>query len=1094
MESENNLLNLIKHHLVLEYRERGEEAMCVSEFLPLCGALLYPFRDVKIIDAKLTLQIIKSIKSVLKKSKGLEQYSLDALRQYFKQKWLPKLSFKEQKGFLKGISLIENITDDGRIMIKDNDNVHNLYLNEISIPDISNNYGSEQLGEAGETTAVAAAEPSSDAVIEVVETVSEPAQELNINSRKQESEPLAKEQAMECVTKPADNREEQKDADSDLNKPFCNLYKKLLAKRENKEPDYAWQWLLTAQEYDVIKECVKKNPIPTASKMQPCTANLLALYIGEFYKREYDGSTSFSSSVSTDLMKKICELKGITPYKKNNKVHLFTLCVSGGLPVHYLSSKLDKNNTLINCLAKLFGDDERDALEGEALLDSLNTGLRESYHQKHAIYQYIQSIRDQQKVWDSTDYKNPDFKDFVSKIKEANNRVEERKKFKLYYSMWMQQDNSKIHEFALYPHIRFNPEENGERHFALSNQKLSSWGIQNPPAQFSLDICGKSLSFAWCCNGDYISANKVDQMDMSPLNLSMKPEELSVSNYIIKYSADGAITKPLESSQLVNAPFEKGYMQFYSDDDPLMALWSTFKGAQAYKWSGIMYDKSKYTISSKGHKHIDINNQIGWVSFQYCVTLHNIQKNKSCVLYNSKGRIYAKPCKESLHPQIVNNALIYPDCLVEGMVKCFVNKEELRAYVVKESVEFKVFRTSDDTLVTTTKIAYKDAGKDGNWQSYPSGKKLGQGLYKFQISCASYTTEFLCYVIPDNATIVVKNELDENGQYKIIFDNFQTGTVSSNDGIHIAKDQKGFYIRPTNPKEYFEFRIGTKEVFICLTTYPPMPQLYMHCQGKEISEAILIFSEDIDVQLIVENQCEAYKLSEKEEIYKYLFNALTSPAASKRVTPSKTQSGATIRFYTQNITNNVQNVNLRLLNLETNQLQNVKDLSDAKSMVKSWHHDGLLFQSLSNGIYPTVYYAPMFIPQNGQCAADSVKKTERDKRLTDYAKNKTYASEYAYKQFEIACEHRLYFAVFDSLLSICWDATKQKFKDPTPKYLERFLLGYIRYAQKQRIAPSVSGLIRLAKEFKFEWKSLKQKIKKSNNQALLDVFDTLTNI
>ena len=62
---------------------------------------------------------------------------------------------------------------------------------------------------------------------------------------------------------------------------------------------------------------------------------------------------------------------------------------------------------------------------------------------------------------------------------------------------------TKIISGELKPQLRFNPEEDGERHFAISRQRLLKWGYVNPPSQFSLRIGDEILNFTICCNGDY---------------------------------------------------------------------------------------------------------------------------------------------------------------------------------------------------------------------------------------------------------------------------------------------------------------------------------------------------------------------------------------------------------------------------------------------------------------------------------------------------------------------------------------------------------------------------------------------------------------
>lgn len=144
--TESQLLNLAKHHLILEFRVQGISAMCITEYLPLCAALLYPYRDAEIIPNENQIHgsiapIIQSIIKFVRKKNGLDNYTLNALRSFFKCEWLPQLDLQEQKRLLNNISLISSIEDNGYFSIKGNDNVYDFYLSKAPIPDIRNNYG-----------------------------------------------------------------------------------------------------------------------------------------------------------------------------------------------------------------------------------------------------------------------------------------------------------------------------------------------------------------------------------------------------------------------------------------------------------------------------------------------------------------------------------------------------------------------------------------------------------------------------------------------------------------------------------------------------------------------------------------------------------------------------------------------------------------------------------------------------------------------------------------------------------------------------------------------------------------------------------------
>ena len=262
MISELQLKNLLKHYLVLEYYNKGENALCIKEYLPLCAALLYPYVNTSILEEKDTketiIPIIKSIKKFTNRQKGLQSFSLEGLRHFFRARWLQSLDLNKQKNFLYGISLISNIQDDGSFSINGNEKVHNNYLNGwVTYPDVSNNYGTD------------------DYVVEEFTTdVPKERQDLRNAEKSINNTP---------------NLNNTTD-----NSPFVQLYDEL----KNADPEnrnnakFVWQWFLRLDEYYAIKECIRNHTIPLPSKWDSKTASLLSLYIGEFYKREYENKVN----------------------------------------------------------------------------------------------------------------------------------------------------------------------------------------------------------------------------------------------------------------------------------------------------------------------------------------------------------------------------------------------------------------------------------------------------------------------------------------------------------------------------------------------------------------------------------------------------------------------------------------------------------------------------------------------------------------------------------------------------------------------------------------------------------------------------------
>ena len=371
----------------------------------------------------------------------------------------------------------------------------------------------------------------------------------------------------------------------------------------------------------------------------------------------------------------------------------------------------------------------------------------------------------------------------------------------------------------------------------------------------------------------------------------------------------------------------------------------------------------------------------------------------------------------------------------------------------------------------------------------------------FRLSRDRYMTEVKCYVLPEKANISFIN----NGQYFIKFESFIN--VKS-EGIR--KTKKGDFIISDN-RDNYTFFIGNDDGYITLRTYHPKPQLHLYLQGHEITDKqiIMAYAEDIEVNYISSQSCNMPKcrLSDYTGAYKRLFSALTATATDRNNNSLLTQgfdipldknnskSTIRIRIYTQNFQNsNYHSGNMILLDLNNN-----KRMPYHPNTIKSIEHDCLLFQSLKGVGCQDGYYAPKFIPKYGQKAANNVKVEERQKRLTEYAdkNNPKFVSDYAYKQFEIAVEHKLYFAVFDSLLCMYWDSKKKSFLDVDKTQFRRnllhFLQGYVTYSSNNTAEPSVAGLKRLAREFLFDWNIIKKDIENSDDQQLKELYQEIIN-
>lgn len=910
------------------------------------------------------------------------------------------------------------------------------------------------------------------------------------------------------------------------NSPFIQLYDKLIASdsEHRRCAIFIWQWFLTLTEYEEIKTCLTNNKLPSPSNWDNRTARLLSLYIGEFYKREYENNnvTPFAQlgnntpNANFRNYSKICERLKIEPYKKNNQAHLHTLYVNGGFPVHYIHSKLNNAQSIlfIDGLSKLLNaEDEVDISEGEEDLGKVSdTALRESYQKGtgHSIFEYIQAIMANNQTWDNSDNESLEYRGFIDKIKEANKKAAERKKFKLFYSLWTYINESNLVEFSLQPQIRFNPEEDGERHYALSLQRLANWGITNPPAQFSLRLGDEEMKFTKCCNGDYISWDMADRINLNKLDCNLTPDDLLHSDFTIVFDRlNGESTRIMNG---FNLPFKNGFLQFYTDDDPSMASWNSYKGANSFLWSGVLYDKTRYHLLTPA-SIVNINEDLGWVTFVDCIALKDA--NKIHTFFNSKGRIYAKPSEESLHRSVIDSPCLLPNCLLDGMAECTIGEERAYAYIVKSSnLRFDIFRVANDEKVNNNPIVeYKSAQEYLNpsspWIKYQSGN-LEKGLYVFRVYNARYSTEVTCLVLPDNAKIEFYNI---NKPYMIRFICF--ADVSS-EGLLSTKTDNSIAFRIDNSSaDFFNFTLGDECGSISLQTYHPKPQIHVYLYYEEIDineqPVLIAYADNIEVKYISANTCSSTYLCKKESIYKRLFDLLTATVTgnmeqlTQRIKIKLEEKDCLeVRVYTQemNGTQDTENkaIKLMLLDLADNSVKEITEtdtIDQARLIVEKTKHDGLLFQSLKNIDYTDVYYAPKFIPKSGERLVGDAKTDERKSRLDLYADKEKFASDYAFQQFEIACEHRIYFAVFDSLLSMCWNAKKKDFLDtnkkPFKKNVLTFLKGYLKYTTDKSTEPSVAGLKRLAREFLYDWNIIIDDIENLDSQQMKELYQEIIN-
>ena len=896
---------------------------------------------------------------------------------------------------------------------------------------------------------------------------------------------------------------------------YSALFLRLKSKRDS-APQYVWQWKLSSEEYIDIKRLITGNKIPTPSKWTHEVAVVLSLYIGEFYKREYDGSNNpfrilghQSPNYDFEKFSDLCEKLKITPYQKINNAVLYTLYVSGGIPIHQLTSKIDKGKSsiFIEGLAALIdSEDENDVTEGEEKINAVNnTALKESYCKNGSIYEYVRSMREHKSTWCNGDECNDEFKSFREKILEARKKVSSRKKFWLSYSLWTYFDNNGVKELSLTPEIRLHPEKDGCRHYAISDFRVHSWGIKGNPASFILSSGGKEISFNWCCNNDYISANLIDRIALPPEDPRKIESEwfYNKDGLLVCLTPDGEQI-PLGSNTICGG-VDAGYMQLFTDDEPHMASWQSHKGNRTYLWSGLIFDKSRY-IPIRYEGYCDINDSLGWLWFKTNCILEDTKRNRMRTIFNSKGMIYALPAEQSIH-QISNNTSVLPESITNGRIDCYINGEQSFAFLTNDlDIKFNCFRIATKESVDGDPHVQFRHISGNEWKEYVPHDRIPQGLYEFCLSLAGYSTVIYCFVLRKEASI---ETYSLSKPYHIKFPAI-SGIRCRNGNVYTHREGYPICQFKEPMSDSYTFTIPDGDSYVEFSTFAPIAQTHILMHGHEVNTVIAAFADKCQVRTISDKSSIQYMLCDKREVYKYVFNKMT--ATSRGEDPNLTRkrdmheiddnivSGTHfICVYSRDIKqDDCANYPICFLDFKNNEVIPIpkgNPLEAAKQLAKDRKSDGLLFHSLKNTLKTDNYLAPRFISQyEGKKVGRRDKQALRIEKLTDYAKEKRFCKEDTFKQFQLANEHGLYLTFSDPLLSMIWDRKNKIFLDtgkaPFKKNLYAFFTSYHGYCNTLDICPDIKGLRRLSREFLFDWNIIRDKIE--SGTVLDDTYNQLT--
>ena len=864
--SELQLSNLVKHFLVLEFKNRGVAGLCINEYLPLCAALLYPYIHYEIIVGNnkqgSIIPILKSIKT-FSKNKRLDKYDMESLRAFFQKKWLPTLSPELQRNFISGISLISEIEDNGFFSIKGNDIVHNSYL-QIDIIDISNNYGNENY-------------ETSDVIIET------DGHETTNEDEEIEAPSLAVTDGHHELVSLNPLKEFL------LTNISLNQFPKGL-----RQYNYFWEFRFNNDQYNKLKEVLTNLDLANHIELLRQEINgygtvalSVALYVAEWYKRECDSldgdkcleSIGLGSRHSSNIWKKSGLPEEFLHQNENrNQMRQIAMCALGGLPIKYVTNS-NRFKDFINNLAAINPEAETTDEDIEKIVDCFddNNGVFKrsltSGSCKEYLLELVAYLESEDKLFlpfSKTDSELPLFSKFLRQLQEGFDDELPKKFFKSEIRVWTydfieEGDDSQNIETDFHVHIGSGKNENRN---VITVKELSKLGVNLPHGANAFDICLKFI-----------------QNDGTSIMSEEKRTYFRIGNncndFCGAYGSD--ITTSINlfdvreiSLLIVCGEYQKvihqypvpQYLELYSTD--VFYLWTTKTNNAARKV--LFYNTSEYKnvdeleicYKSKNKDNEETSNEWGWIYQKEIINLLDNDGEMIEVPLRGSDSIIVDFRTKGLRK---NFALTSDDC-----VPCVIDGESeepvhLLYYSKGQELLMECDGLKGRELLDNYKLEFKYL-HDNRYSEWTNNCYPSQGFIKLRISCRDISKKKriwigVVYFIP-KTNIIRRNIRD----HYISFEGSNVFPIDNSllDSFNPKKNK--FKDSPDHGlhSSTISFRIGNNENHVIVDVYRAFKWQQIWNKDKKIKDVIegnilpvaIILQKNIRIKGVDENGYNEY--------------------------------------------------------------------------------------------------------------------------------------------------------------------------------------------------------------------------------------------
>lgn len=805
--------------------------------------------------------------------------------------------------------------------------------------------------------------------------------------------------------------------DENLNK----FWKQVFPEGEPNPP--FWKHCMNQSDYEKLKNelkiCIEDNKFCTIKNH----SLKLAFFISEWYKREYDGNNSNVFEElgirSTDT-KHIWEtLKFKAPlYKTNDTIRwLDSIYVLGGLPLKYCQT------VYADIVSRLH------ELKSEGITDwssddlTINNAIVEKSlsNPTGSLYLYVNQILNGNYPFAEADKTLPLFSNFMGMFENEENRLEA--------SFDVVREYYKNEEHGIYREFRIRL-KNLLKNRYISYEQITPYSIRTDIPSFEIkfkfeknkdngnysekyklhftnDYCGHFVGYGI---GSEIVLDDIPLHNIEKLTIEIKGGDSSLWQNSISFDS---------------------YVQLYSDGS---GVW-TNKQTSASNQTAVLYDG-------------DIFERL-----EGCVMLplsdgYNRSKEFCWKDIDDKVELKYKQGNENL--KLLNNCADYRlkmECLYDTI--SYINVNEIKVCIRGEEKTMPLLLGIQSLKVYSIDEEGNLSEPDGNvlkyrlpdekrYHEWNNDKSIKQGV--LFLKCGNVIQEV--YYLPKYDNDIVSRDCDSH----IIT---WAEHIEVLGGEHVYKDED----IPSCLDIIKEFQLGNSECYAKVPVYRPYSGMYLYknngiCQKTNKIEIpfilqnryhVMLFGDKPSIKWLGENSNAYYLLDDNNEM-KLEYDEFAS------IILYKWKEVDSISFIEKNINASKDKEEYKFFywSKRMNDSPELISTLDEKGVFRinknlKGSDGGIVFQSLK-GCTPSCYYK-----------LDSKNVDQTGKEIN---------FDFMLKCFNMACEHDIYFAVFDELNELLLD----------PQSLPTFV--FRQYNENSRI--DYKNLIRFSAEYVFIWSLLKR--------------------